>query len=96
MPFTTPSVAFSRVRGDGRGGLEVLVPGCPAARASTSSWRGMRDMFKMTVHDRALHEEIDGLDEATPRSVRDVVLGVAAGPGGPKAREAAVVAQQRE
>jgi hypothetical protein len=98
VPFTTPSVAFSRVRGDGRGGLEVLVPGLSGSQGVyVIPWRGMRDMFKMTVHDRALHEEIDGLDEATPRSVRDVVLGVAAGGlAGPKAREAAVVAQQRE
>jgi len=98
VPFTTPSVAFSRVRGDGRDGLEVLVPGLSGSQGVyVIPWRGLRDMFKMTVHDRALHEEIEGLEEATPQSVRGAVLNVAAGGlAGPKAREAALIAQQKE
>lgn len=97
MPFTTPSVAFSRVRGDGREGLEVLVPGLSGSQGVyVIPWRGLRGMFKMTVHDRALHEQIDGLTEATPQTVREVVLNVAAGGlAGPKARGAALAAQQR-
>jgi hypothetical protein len=98
VPFTTPSVAFSRVRDDGRDGLEVLVPGLSGSQGVyVIPWRGLRDMFKMTVHDRALHEEIDGLEEATPRTIREVVLNVAGGGlAGPKAREAARAAQQRD
>ena len=98
MPFTTPSVAFSRVRGDGRDGLEVLVPGLSGSQGVyVIPWRALRDMFKMTVHDRALHEEIDGLKEATPQNVRDVVLNVAAGGlAGPKARAAALTSRQKD
>ena len=97
VPFTTPSVAFSRVRGDGRDGLEVLVPGLSGSQGVyVIPWRGLREMFKLTVHDRALHEEIDGLEEATPRNIREVVLNVAAsGLAGPKASEAARTALQR-
>jgi hypothetical protein len=98
VPFTTPSIAFSRVRGDGRDGLEVLVPGLSGSQGVyVIPWRGLRDMFKMTVHDRALHEEIDGLEAATPRKIREVVLNVSAsGLAGPKAKEAARVAQQKD
>lgn len=98
MPFTTPSIAFSRVRGDGRGGLEVLVPGLSGGQGVyIIPWQGLREMFKMTVHDRALHDEIQGLEEATPRSIRTVVLNIAAGGlAGPRAKEAARVSQQRD
>jgi hypothetical protein len=98
VPFTTPSVAFSRVRGDGREGLEVLVPGLSGSQGVyVIPWRGLRDMFKMTVHDRALHEEIDGLKEATPPKIREVVLNVASGGlAGPRARDAALLAQQKD
>lgn len=98
VPFTTPSVAFSRVRGDGREGLEVLVPGLSGSQGVyVIPWRGLRDMFKMTVHDRALHEEIDGLKEASPKAIREVVLNVASGGlAGPRARDAALQAQQKD
>ena len=97
MPFTTPSIAFSRVRSDGREGLEVLVPGLSGGQGVyVIPWRALRDMFKMTVHDRALHEEIDGLEEATPGKIRETVLNVAAGGlAGPKAAQAARAALQK-
>ena len=94
IPFTTPSIAFSRVRSDGREGLEVLVPGLSGGQGVyIIPWRGLKDMFKMTVHDRALHEEIDGLKDANPRRVRKIVLSVAlTGLAGPKSTKAAQIA----
>lgn len=91
IPFTTPSIAFSRVRSDGREGLEVLVPGLSGGQGVyVIPWRGLRDMFKMSVHDRALHEEIDGLKDADPARIREIVLNVAmTGLAGPAAAAAA-------
>lgn len=78
VPFTTPSVAYSRVRKDTRDGLEVLVPGLSGGRGVyVIPWAGLRNMFKLTVHDRALHEEIATAKAASPAEVRQVALQVA-------------------
>jgi len=98
IPFTTPAIAFSRVRTHGREGLESLIPGLSGGQGVyVIPWKGLRQMFKLTVHDRALHEEIQALKDATPRQIRDIALNVSAsGLAGPKTAEAARTALDEE
>jgi hypothetical protein len=98
VAFTTPAIAFSRVRPDGRDGLEILVPGLSGGRGVyIIPWAGLREMFKMTVHDRSLHEEISALKAATPSEVRRAELRVATlGLAGPDVAESARRAFEQE
>lgn len=77
VPFTTPVLAFSRVRSQEERGLELLVPGLAGGRDTyVIPWRSLPSVFVMTVHDRLLREQIETLPSSTPTEIRDASLQV--------------------
>lgn len=100
-PFTTPTLAFSRVRADGREGLEILIPGLSGSSGVyVIAWAAVREMFRMTVHDRALHEAIDSAKATTPRAMRhctnETALSGLAGPDAIECAKAALLQEENE
>jgi hypothetical protein len=86
VPFTTPILASARVRQPQEQKLELLVPGMSGTKGTyVIPWPSLPEIFKMTVHDRALYEEIGELGAATPYEIKMAALKVArtglAGPG---------------
>ena len=77
VPFTTPVLAYSRVRRQEDQRLELLVPGLAGGRDTyVIPWRSLPTVFAMTVHDRALREEIEVLPESRPEEIREATLRV--------------------
>jgi hypothetical protein len=77
VPFTTPVLAFSRVRQQEEHGLELLVPGLAGGRDTyVIPWRSLPSVFVMTVHDRMLREEIEVLPDSKPDEIRGATLKV--------------------
>jgi hypothetical protein len=77
VPFTTPVLAFSRLRQQEEHGLELLVSGLAGGRDTyIIPWRSLPSVFVMTVHDRMLREEIEELPESTPGEIRRATLKV--------------------
>jgi hypothetical protein len=77
VPFTTPVLAFSRLRQEEEHGLELLVSGLAGGRDTyIIPWRSLPSVFVMTVHDRMLREEIEDLPESTPGEIRRATLKV--------------------
>ncbi|MBV8538287.1 MAG: hypothetical protein JO128_22000 [Alphaproteobacteria bacterium] len=91
VPFTTPVLAFSRLRREEEHGLELLVPGLAGGRDTyVIPWRSVPSVFVMTVHDRALREEIEYRPTATPDEIRDASIKVeSTGLAGPASARAA-------
>ena len=71
VPFTTPELAFSRVRRDTRTNhLEVLVTGFSGGRSIyVFPWDGLTSVMRLTLHDRALQAEISLADAITPMRI---------------------------
>ena len=90
-PFTTPTLALSRVRPDERHGLVLLMPNLGGADgAYVVPWAAVSDVITMSVHDRALHEEVLETRAVTPDAMRTASLKIArTGLAGPKAAAAA-------
>jgi hypothetical protein len=94
VPFTTPVLAFSRVRTQEDRGLELLVPGLAGGRDTyVIPWRSLPSVFVMTVHDRLLREQIEVLPSSTPSEIRGAALnvestGLAGGASAEAARQA--------
>src|SRR3954471_16984243 len=77
VPFTTPVLAFSRLRQEEEHGLELLVPGLAGGGDTyIIPWRSLPSVFVMTVHDRMLREQIEGLPESSPGEIRRATLKV--------------------
>lgn len=91
VPFTTPVLAFSRLRHEEEHGLELLVPGLAGGRDTyVIPWRSVPSVFVMTVHDRALREEIEVCPAAAPTEIREASLKVeSTGLAGPASARAA-------
>lgn len=98
VPFTTPMLAFARTRSDGNGGLEVIVPGLSGSSGVyIIGWSGVRDVFRMTVHDRAFHDMIETRKASTPRAMRRCAHEIAmTGLSGPDAIDAAERAVEQD
>jgi hypothetical protein len=101
VPFTTPVLAFSRVRHQEERGLELLVPGLAGGRDTyIIPWKSLPSVFVMTVHDRALREEIEDLPDSNPTEIRDATLKVEgtglAGPANSQAARQAVGDDENE
>lgn len=78
VPFTTPLLASGRIRGSELKRAEILVPGLSGGKGTyVIPWKSVPEMFKLTVHDRALHEAICAAPDFTPRQVRLAALRVA-------------------
>lgn len=98
VPFTTPELAFSRVRRDTRTNhLEVLVTGFSGGRSIyVFPWDGLTSVMRLTLHDRALQAEISLADAITPMRMRLAAYRVAkTGLAGVEAAEAAGAAMAR-
>ena len=97
-PFTTPSLALSRVRPDERHGLVLLMPNLGGADgAYVVPWASIGDVITMSVHDRALHEEVLAHHAVTPATMRRAALKIArTGLAGPKAAHAAELLLEAE
>jgi hypothetical protein len=77
VPFTTPVLAFSRLRHQEEHGLELLVPGLAGGRDTyVIPWRSLPSVFVMTVHDRVLREEIEVCTNSSPTEIREATLKV--------------------
>lgn len=77
VPFTTPALAYSRVRAEDEEYLELLVPGMAGNNGVyVIPWEALEEVFRMSIHDRELHEEIEKELAATPEAIRKVSLGV--------------------
>ena len=90
-PFTTPSLAMSRVRPDDRHGLVLMMPNMGGGDgAYVVPWGAVSDIVSMSVHDRALHETVLEDHAVTPDAMRIASLKVAkTGLAGPRAAYAA-------
>jgi hypothetical protein len=97
VPFTTPVLASSRLRLNDRQILDALIPGLSGTKGVyIVPFRVLPEMFKMSVHDRALHEEIVNVNAATPRQVRAAAVKVAlTGLAGPVAAKMAREDEER-
>lgn len=91
VPFTTPTLAQTRVRRDERGGLEVLIPNLSEGRGVyVVGWASLPLAFPMTVHDRFLQELIVNTGGCSPEDIRKAALETAqTGLAGPLAADAA-------
>jgi hypothetical protein len=98
VPFTTPVLAYSRLRQQEEHGLELLVPGLAGGRDTyVIPWRSLPSVFTMTVHDRMLREEIEELPDSTPIEIRRATLKVeSTGLAGPATTHAAKQAASDE
>jgi hypothetical protein len=98
VAFTTPELAFSRVRRDSRTNhLEVLVMGFSGGRSIyVFPWEGLASVLRLTLHDRALQAEISLADAITPMRMRLAAHRVArTGLAGAEAAAAATIAIER-
>lgn len=97
-PFTTPTLAFSRVRSDRNEGLEILIPGMSGGSGVyVIAWPSVREVFRMSVHDRVLHESIADAKATTPRAMRRCANQTAmTGLAGPDAVECSKAALEQE
>ncbi len=78
VPFTTPLLAAGRIRGKDLKTAEILMPGLAGGRGTyVIPWKSVPEMFKLTVHDRALHEAICEAPDFSPREIRMAALRVA-------------------
>jgi len=100
-PFTTPSLVLSRVRPDERHGLVLLMPNMGGSDgAYVVPWAAVGEVITMSVHDRALHEEVRVSRAVTPDAMRTASLKIArtglAGPKSAAAAEASLDAEEEQ
>jgi len=78
LAFTTPSLAYSRIRKDYRNRLEVVLPNIGEARGTfVIPWSALATTITLTVHDRALQEEVQETEAMSPYDIRMAELAVA-------------------
>ncbi|MFM8799965.1 MAG: hypothetical protein ACKOEE_05320 [Tagaea sp.] len=90
VPFTTPIIVGSRIRGR-QDRLELVVPNPSGAKGNyILGWKSLPEVFSLTVHDRVLHRALDEAGASTPEAVRASTLRTAAtGLAGPAAAKQA-------
>lgn len=98
VPFTTPILAYARLRRPIGGSLEVLIPGLAGGSETyIIPYKVLPDVLNLLVHDRALHEELLNLRKITPGRVRQSANLVAmTGLGGPALAKRAKQDRQSE
>ena len=93
VPFTTPALQYSRVRMTDAGDLDVLIGGFTGDRTIyVLPFGALGENFNMTVHDRALSEDIITNRAVTPHTMklaayRVALTGLAGGPARTAARQ---------
>ena len=98
VPFTTPILAYARLRRPIGGSLEVLIPGLAGGSETyIIPYKVLPDVLNLLVHDRALHEELLNLRKISPGRVRQSANLVAmTGLGGPALAKRAKQDRQSE
>lgn len=98
VPFTTPLLSQARLRLDRNGKFEFLLPNFTGGRGVyVMPWKSLPSVMTITLHDRLLFEELEGVQSHTPDSVRTAVLKVqATGVAGPDAAATAAKAIEDE
>lgn len=91
VPFTSPALMGTRTRLNDRDRLELLLPGFSGGHTHyVVPWPAVPEVARMTVHDRALHEEIETNEICVPHDMRLAALKVAtSGLAGPEVAETA-------
>lgn len=78
VPFTTPVLAAARMRSTDPQKVEYLIPGLSGSKGTyVIPAKSMPEMFKMTVHDRALLEEMEAKSATSPHDIRIATLRIA-------------------
>jgi hypothetical protein len=90
-PFTTPALAQARLRVDHRGRIEVVARNPTGADGMyVLPLKAATELFRLSIHDRAMVERLETIQPISPLSIRKVALDLALeGLAGPDAREAA-------
>lgn len=97
-PFTTPAIAQARLRLDQRGRLEVVARNPTGADGMyVLPLAALAEFFRLSIHDRAMVEQIEASPAVTPSTIRRIALRVALeGLAGPDAQAAAGAALRQQ
>jgi hypothetical protein len=101
VPFTTPALSLARVRRDQRQRMILMMPNFGGTEgAFVVPWNGVAEVATMSIHDRALHEEVEAAEAVTPEQLRGCALRIGmtglAGPVVAEAARAAIDAEKRK
>lgn len=101
VAFTTPALNQARVRMDSRENLELTVSAFSGVKGNyVIRWKDVPDIFQLTMHDRALQEEIFKRNSCLPPEVRRATLETArtglAGPEAQRSAEEAITEEENE
>jgi hypothetical protein len=101
VPFTTPALSLARVRRDQRQRMILLMPNFGGTEgAFIVPWNSVSEVTTMSIHDRALHEEIEAAEAVTPEQLRGCALRIGltglAGPTVAEASRSAVESEKRK
>jgi F0F1-type ATP synthase membrane subunit c/vacuolar-type H+-ATPase subunit K len=78
VPFTTPVLAAAKLRTLSPEKREFLIPGLSGSKGTyVVPAKAVPEMFKLTVHDRALLEEMERTQASSPYAIRMATLKVA-------------------
>ena len=78
LSFTTPALAYARIRKDYRDRLEVVLPNIGEGKGTfVIPWSALADTMTLTAHDRALQEEVQNNDAMSPYDIRMAELVIA-------------------
>jgi hypothetical protein len=78
VSFTTPALAYARIRKDYRNRLEVVLPNIGDNKGSyVIPWGALADTVTLTTHDRALQEEVQNMEAMSPYDIRTAELVIA-------------------
>jgi len=85
VPFTTPVLAYARMRRPQGQTLEILIPGLAGGSETyVIPHKVLPEIINLSVHDRALQEELTHIRDITPIKMRQTAARVAlTGLGGP-------------
>ena len=98
VPFSTPVIAFARIRRNEEGLPEALVPGLSGGRGTyVLPWGGIRSMVSMSVFDRQLEKALVDQGALSPASIRQIALDLSkSGVSGADAAKAAKEALDKD
>jgi hypothetical protein len=101
VAFTTPALALARVRRDDRQRMILLMPNFGGTEgAFVVPWNTVGEVTAMSVHDRALHENVEATEAVTPEQLRNCALRIGltglAGPVVADASRTAIEAERRK
>lgn len=78
LSFTTPALAYARIRKDYRNRLEIVLPNIGEAKGTfVIPWAALAETVTLTAHDRALQEEVQTNDAMSPYDIRTAELVIA-------------------